>query len=389
MYATLPSEVLWLILTYFLNEEHERSPSDGEFVLDHHDNPVPNQLYDAAARQDIVIVWKLVCKAFNEMCPSSIKSPLIGLCDTIKMLTFVHDAWNPDNDSHQSAELLSKAIENSNDKLQPLLPTSIGNLHVNDLSIFVAALGYREVLKFFEAFPGRCIGYQAFLLCAIRADRHEVIKYFLEWRDELDEAEDDRCSINNYLIRAIVCGKVNAVRIVHEAKGGLSTNESGEIDDPAYRKAIPKAAHYGHLDIVKLLHAELGYEMNKDVTMAALQQGHMHVAEYANQVPSSRCTVGDMMSTDNPNWTQEKVDGRDPEYLEHYDMSAFEHVTTYTLERAQDKWHRAQQFAGKLTGARASAGPSAERRMEIMREKQRFREAELAKRAAKAQKTER
>lgn len=394
MLATLEgTDLLWIILVYFRNEYYERNPNDGEYRLQADGvTRIRNPRHEGAAGlQGLVVSWKLVCKQFLATCPWPVECPLIEMCDTTQMLTFVHDAWNFDNDSHQSAALLSKAIANPNDKLQPLLPISIGDLNVDDLSIFVAALGYRQVLKFFEAFPDRLIRYQDFLSCAIRADKPEVIKYFLEWRDELDEnAGGNRCPINSFLLRAIVCGNVNAVRAVHEAKGGLATNESGEIDDSAYKQAIPKAAHYGKLDVVKLLHEELGYEMNKAVTIAALKRGHTLVAEYADQVPSSRCSVGEMMSTpDNPNWTQAKVDARDPEYLEHYDMSAFEHMTTYTLERAQDKCYRMQQFAGTLTGGRPRTGSTAEGRMKIWKEKQRFREAELAKRAAKAQKTER
>ena len=391
MLVTFPNEVLWLILVHFLNEEYERKPENGEYDLDHSGNRKPNQLYDANARQGIVMVWKLVCNAFYAVCPLSIQSPLIGLCNSYEELKIVRDLWNPKHDSEYDAMFLSHALQNANPTLAARMPLSLPSwINHQDFSKLIASYEFCEVLQYFEEQVGVDIDYDDLIAHVIRKDKYDVAKWLINRRIEMTAPFENALNLDKCLLRAIKCGSANAVKAVDEIRGPFETNELGEIVDPLYKTAIARAAHYGKLNVVKLLHEQLGYEMNKEVVITALQRGHMHVAEYADKVPSSRCTVGDLMGIpDNPNWTPEKVSERDPEYLEHYSMSAVEHVTTYTLERAQDKWHRAQQLAGKLTGAAASAGTTAERRMQIWKEKQRFREQELAKRAAKAQKTER
>tara|TARA_B100000902_G_scaffold297619_1_gene284733 strand:+ start:525 stop:1736 length:1212 start_codon:yes stop_codon:yes gene_type:complete len=397
MLASLPNELLWLILVYFRNEEFERDPDDGKKVMLTNLQFKVNMRCDPNASQGLAIVWKLVCKACNAACPWPVSSPLIGLCDTTDMLDLVRRLWNPENDNRQNAVLLSRATDLANDKLKLKFPCSIGYyLTADDLSVFIAAYEFKEVLKFFEQFPERGIGYHDYVVRAIRDDKGDVLKHFLELDAELND-KDQNWTVNDYLFRAIRCGTLNAVMAAHEAKRGFAKDEDGNNVDHAYHTGIQRAAWYGKLEVVKLLHKVLGYKMSSKAMENALDREHMHVAEHLNQFEAARCTVLDMMHSGHPNWTPSKLDERDADYASHYEMSAYEHLGTFTRERRHNKFYQAQQLSDQLMSAdkglkRKQWGGTSEeairatamRRQEIWKEKQRLREAELAKRAAAA-----
>lgn len=396
MLASLPSDVLWVVLVYFLNEEHERYPDDGELVVDEDGQLELNERHDPDAPEGLAICWKLVCKSFHEVFHWNVESPLIGRCDTYEMLDFVRRLWNPENDNRQNAVLLSRATDLANDTLKLKFPCSIGyHLTADDLSVFTAAYEFNKVLEFFAQFPNRGISFHDYVVRAIQDDKYDVLEHFLEIDDELNDRAH-LWTIDDYLFRAIRCGTLNAVRAAHWAKHGFTTDEDENNVDHAYDTGIQRAAWYGKLEVVKLLHEELGYKMSTKAMENALAREHMHVAKYLDQFDTARCTVLDMVHSGHPNWTVTKLDERDADYAHHYEMSAFEHLRTFTRERRQNKFYQAQQLSDQLMGADNAANwkrkadaeaarATAMRRRQIWKEKERFKQAELARRAAAAE----
>ena len=128
MLEALPSEVLWIVLTYFLNLQEERNPQDDTYVLDVDRCIVRNGRYDINGRQGLAIFWKLVCKAFHKLLHWHVQCPLIRLCDTYEMLDFVRDDWNPHHLDTKDTRLLDKATTYCNTKLQKKLLDALPTL---------------------------------------------------------------------------------------------------------------------------------------------------------------------------------------------------------------------------------------------------------------------
>lgn len=339
----LPKDVLSIIMFLFLNDDTLQNGTTGAYQMDEHSQAfLPNPRYDPDASQGLAIVWKLVCRPFRDALPWPVECPLIELCDTPNMLEFTRNLWNPDCDSVKDADLwinvldfnsLDNTLGYSNLELRAKLPhlnsLNLVDFDPMDLRKFTSAFPFKEVLDFFKQLAGKEILYMDLLNHALRKDKYGAVKWFLG-RHEAISYYGEKPDFKTCLARAIRSNSPNAVRAVHDAKDWF------EFTDKPLAMAIPQAARYGKLGIVKLLHRDLGLPMDKAAMKNALENGHMDVAEYANRFAPSCCTVLDMMHTGNAAWRPEALAERDRGYESRYKMPALEHLKTFTRETRQD-----------------------------------------------------
>lgn len=340
----LPRDLLVTIMFLFLNDAILQDEKTGAYKMDEGRWAfLPNPRHDPDASQGLAIVWKLVCKAFHKVLPWPVEGcPLIELCDTPSMLEFVRNLWNPECDSYKDVKLWLGALDSyseestlghPNSELQQRMPQlyslALVDFDPEDLRKFTSAFTFKEVLDFFQKHAGKEIRYMDLLNQALRNDKYDAVKWFL-YRHVAIRYNQDKPNFEFCLSRAIRSNSPNAVRALYDAKDWF------EFSDGPLAKAIPLAAQYGKLGIVKLLHRDLGLPMDKAAMKRALENGHMDVAEYANRFAQSRCTVLDMIHSGNAAWTPAALAERDRDYTRRYEMPALEHLKTYTRKTRQD-----------------------------------------------------
>ena len=455
MLEALPKELLWIILTYFINPENELDPQNGTFLLDEHDQRVANERYDANAREGLAIAWKLVCKNFHEILPWNVECPLIELCDTKEMLDFVRGDWNPEHTVRGDTRLLDKAVTNANPKLKALMAEALPTWRSHKVfSSLAVSMALDTLLVFMHEQPSVELNYETLINRAIQTDHFDVVKWLIARRGEIRDMPAP--DLIKYLFRAIKRGTPQAVAAVHQAKGGFICDDDDEeedeptlyerldrtqvreddcmlfrylkekkalkltqelVDNPGmwslpyereekqprkdctYEEAIPLAAACGKLEIVKLLSESLGYEMNSCVMEKALIHGHMDVAEYADRFPCSRCSVLHMVHTFADAFLADNLAARDPDYRDHYEMSAYQHLKHYTPESLAARRAQALERAISLTHGHIEEhvnvgdhwvpkSEAAERAVRLDAEQDAKQAAQLAQLEAKRQKEE-